>query len=87
MSTTEDNRQEEFSAREKGLMRMRSIMDFGMGTLWMAMGIFLIFVRHFSDELAAKYDDPAMKWFGSICIVYGAFRWFRGIKKNYWKER
>jgi hypothetical protein len=84
---SESSSQEPSSVRDKGWMRMRSIMDFGMGTLWVAMGFFMIFIRHFSDDLAARYDDPTMKWFGGTCIVYGMFRWYRGFKKNYWKER
>lgn len=78
---------EEMSQRDKGMARMRSIMDFGMGTLWISMGVFLIFIKHFSEDMAARYDDPTMKWFGGICIVYGFFRWYRGYKKNYWRER
>jgi hypothetical protein len=62
---------------------MRSIMDWGMGILWLCMGIFFIFVKHFSQVLAAQYDDPVMKWFGGVCIVYGIFRMYRGYKKNY----
>ncbi len=73
-------------SRERGTKIMRSIMDWGMGILWMGMGIFFIFVRHVSPALAARYDDPIMKWFGVTCIIYGAFRMYRGYKKNYWTE-
>jgi hypothetical protein len=69
--------------KERNTRLMRSIMDWGMGILWLCMGAFFIFVKHFSRVLAAQYDDPVMKWFGGVCIVYGIFRMYRGYKKNY----
>jgi len=81
-----DNGQEELTSRQKGMVRMRSIMDLGMGIMWIAMGIFFIFIRHFSPDLALRYDDAVIKTFGGICIIYGAFRIYRGVKKNYFRE-
>ncbi|MEO5942938.1 MAG: hypothetical protein ABIP30_08100 [Ferruginibacter sp.] len=75
------------SERDKGYLRMRSMMDYGMGILWTSMGTFLIFIKKFSEDLAAKYDDNTMKSFGAVCILYGIFRIYRGYKKNYLKER
>lgn len=76
---------ETLSNREKGMIRMRSIMDLGMGILWLCMGVFMLFVRLISPSMALRYDDPVMKGFGLLCMVYGAFRIYRGIKKNYRK--
>jgi hypothetical protein len=78
---------EQLSVREKGVIRMRSIMDMGMGILWMGMGVFFIFIKHFNTDLAARYDDSVMKVFGGVCIIYGIFRIYRSYKKNYLKER
>ncbi len=75
------------SERDKGFIRMRSIMDYGMGLLWTGMGVFMIFIRHFNTGLEARYDDPTMKAFGGICLLYGLFRIYRGYKKNYLRER
>lgn len=74
---------EPMSKRDKGFIRMRSIMDYGMGILWMAMGIFLIFIKEFNTGLEARFDDPVMKGFGAVCVLYGIFRLYRGYKKNY----
>ncbi len=79
--------QEPLSRREKGFILMRSIMDFGMGILWMGMGVFFIFIKRFNPILAERYDDLMMKIFGGVCILYGCFRVYRGYKKNYLKER
>ncbi len=78
---------DQLSSREKGYILMKSIMDYGMGTLWVSMGVFLIFIKYFSLRIQAQYDDPAMKIFGCVCCIYGVFRWYRGYKKNYLHER
>lgn len=78
---------DQISRRDKGFILMRSIMDYGMGLLWTFMGNFLLFVKYFNASLASRFDDPAMKWFGIVCIIYGVFRIYRGYKKNYLKER
>ena len=77
----------ELTEKDKGYIRMRSIMDFGMGLLWSGMGIFLIFIKSFNTGLETRYDDSTLKIFGGICLVYGLFRIYRGYKKNYLKER
>ena len=82
----EEFEKEELTSREKGYMRMRSIMDYGMGLLWFGMGVFMIFIKKFSADLASKYDSSAFKVFGAVCIIYGLFRIYRGFKKKYYKD-
>ena len=83
----EEFEKEQLSEKNKGYVRMKSIMDFGMGLLWLAMGIFLVFVNKFNTGFEARFDDPVMKFFGAVCIIYGLFRLYRGYKKNYFIER
>lgn len=83
----EEFEKEQLSEREKGYLRMRSIMDFGMGLLWMGMGIFILFIKKFSMELALRYDSTMFKIFGAVCIVYGLFRVYRGYKKKYLRDK
>lgn len=83
----EEFEKEELNERDKGYLRMRSMMDYGMGVLWMAMGVFMIFIEKFNADLAAKYDDITFKIFGAICILYGSFRIYRGYKKKYFRDR
>jgi hypothetical protein len=83
----EEFEKEQLSEREKGYIRMRSIMDYGMGVLWMGMGIFLMFIKNFSLDLASRFDSPAIKIFAGVCIIYGLFRIYRGYKKNYLRDR
>ncbi len=83
----EEFEKDPISERDKGFIRMRSLMDYGMGVMWAAMGIFLIFIRQFHTGLEARFDDPVMKAFGGVCVLYGCFRIYRGYKKNYLRER
>ncbi len=83
----EEFEKEQLSDREKGYLRMRSIMDYGMGVLWMGMGVFIIFIKKFSLDLAERYDSNAFKAFGAVCIIYGVFRIYRGFKKKYLRDR
>ncbi|MFM6925471.1 MAG: hypothetical protein ACKOU7_08215 [Ferruginibacter sp.] len=83
----EEFEREEPNERDKSYLRMRSIMDYGMGVLWMAMGVFMIFIKKFNAELAEKYDDNTFKIFGAVCIIYGLFRIYRGYKKQYFRDR
>lgn len=78
---------EQISPRDKSYIRMRSLMDFGMGILWTGMGVFLFFSKQFNTGLELRYDDGTLKVFGAVCAAYGIFRIYRGIKKNYLRER
>jgi hypothetical protein len=83
----EEFEKEELSERDKGYLRMRSMMDYGMGVLWTGMGVFMIFIKKFNADLAEKYDTGAFKIFGAVCIIYGLFRVYRGYKKKYFRDR
>lgn len=83
----EEFEKEQLNEREKGYVRMRSIMDIGMGLMWAAMGVFLLFIKKLSPELALRFDTTLFKIFAAVCIVYGLFRIYRGIKKNYLRNR
>ena len=82
----EPHKEEELTTKQKGQVRMRSIMDFGMGILWLAMGVFMIFPEKVAPQFTEQFGDNRFKIFGGICLIYGAFRVYRAIKKNYFRE-
>lgn len=82
----EEFEKDDRNLRDKGYLRMRSMMDYGMGLLWTGMGIFLLFKEHFNTSLKVNLDDSAAKIFGGLCLVYGLFRIYRGYKQNYYRE-
>jgi len=87
----EEFEKEQLSERDKGYIRMRSMMDFGMGILWAGMGLFLIFMKKFNPRMAEGLNDrfgaTGLQIFGGLCIIYGLFRMYRGYKKNYLRDR
>lgn len=83
----EEFEKDQMSEKDKGYVRMRSIMDYGMGLLWSAMGVFLLLVKKFNTGLELRYDPVTLQTFGAVCLIYGLFRIYRGFRKNYFKER
>jgi hypothetical protein len=74
----EDKKEE---SRMRAYANRRAILDYGMGILYIAAGLFL-FV---SERLGFTIDFPKILTvlFGGLCLLYGGFRIYRGYKKNY----
>ena len=60
--------------------RLRSIYDYTMGVLWIAVGVFFLFQKKLGYDL--QLDKTLTTIFGVSSLLYGAFRIYRGIKKN-----
>ena len=72
--------------KRKQIGLMRSLLDYGIGAMIFAAGVFLFF----RDKMELDFNEtfpPNMtdKLFGGLCILYGAWRIYRGYKKNYFK--
>ena len=78
---------EEYEKRKrKQVSLMRSIMDYAMGVLIILFGAFLMFRGRFDWDINQKYKpDDLEKIFAVICFMYGAWRIYRGYKKNYFR--
>jgi hypothetical protein len=72
--------------KTKRYILMKSIMDFGMGFLYIGVGIFILFARqlHFKNDFT---ESTTAKIFAGLVILYGCWRFYRGIKKDYFRER
>ena len=72
--------------KRKQVSLMRSLLDYGMGILILILGFFFFFRNklHISFNETFPPNDID-KIFGAVCIVYGAWRVYRGYKKNYFK--
>lgn len=64
---------------------MRSITDFGMGALYLGIGAAVIFSKYFNLPFE-NLNNPPAKFFGGLAFIYGAWRIYRGIKKDYFKS-
>ena len=76
---------EEYEKRKrKQVSGMRGVMDYGMGILIVLAGAFIFFRGFFNLELNRSIPpDGIEKFFAVICFIYGAWRIYRGYKKNY----
>ena len=78
---------EEYEKRKrKQISLMRSVFDYGMGILFVCVGAFLFFRGYINTPLNERFPpDKTDKLFGAICFIYGAWRIYRGVKKNYFR--
>ncbi|MEO8403792.1 MAG: hypothetical protein ABI480_04335 [Chitinophagaceae bacterium] len=64
--------------KRKQVTTMRSLMDYGIGVLMLAGGVY--FLVHGKPEIS--FNDKIL---GSLFLIYGAWRIYRGYKKNYFR--
>ena len=62
---------------------MRTVYDLGMGILIFGVGLIMFFGNKLGIERIAEMDSLMRNLFGGLCILYGGFRLYRGIKKDY----
>lgn len=65
----------------------RTIYNFSFGIIVLVVGLIMLFLNQInSDTLNAYlgYMDPLLRYlFGGLCLLYGGFRLYRGIKKDF----
>ncbi|MBA2250985.1 MAG: hypothetical protein H0W12_12435 [Chitinophagaceae bacterium] len=78
--------EEKSDPRTRRYIGMKSIMDFGMGLIYLAVGIFILLAKkfHFNNDFVLSGGG---KVFAGLIIFYGLWRIYRGIKKDYFTER
>lgn len=75
---------EDFQDQEKRRqVRMRSIIDYTRGAVFVLFGLFFVFFQSLKIE-GLEYK-PWYLYIGVLFIVYGAWRIYRGYKKNYFR--
>jgi hypothetical protein len=70
--------------KQRAYVNRRAIMDLGMGIIYAGVGVFLIFSRQLLGKEMEFPPEPFNYIFGGLCLLYGGFRIYRGIKKNYY---
>jgi len=72
--------------KRRQISGMRSVMDYGMGVVILLAGLFFFFRSKFKLSFNEQFPPNDIdKIFGAICVVYGAWRIYRGYRKNYFK--
>lgn len=69
----------------RGFVLFRTVRDFTMSTLILAMAFLLLVGEHIpKTQKLVLSVDPLMRYmFGGLCLIYGGFRLYRAIKKDY----
>lgn len=70
------------SKKERNYKLMRSIYDYAMGIIYIGVGAVIIFADYIQQDWIQF--DPVFRYiFGGICWLYGGWRLYRGIQKDY----
>lgn len=69
--------------RRKNYILMRMVYDIGMSVLLIGMSVIMLFGSYWGIDKILAIDNIFRYMFGGICLMYGAFRLYRGIKRDY----
>lgn len=64
---------------------MRSIADYGMGVLFLLIGLYFLLNEVLGITIAKSGSDAYDKVIGVLFVLYGSWRIYRGYKKNYFR--
>ena len=70
--------------RLKQLSQMRTITNYGMGVVFLCAGIFFFVYEKLGIEIGRKASGLDII-IGVLFVAYGAWRIYRGYKKNYFR--
>jgi len=71
--------------KRRQVSNMRSVADYSMGTLFLLIGLYLLLYRQLGINLLNRAPSSTDYLFGGLFVLYGAWRLYRGYKKNYFK--
>ena len=69
--------------RKRSYTLRRAIMDYGIGFIIMGFGVFLLIAPKLGFSFSI--DDLNRYLFSGLCLLYGAYRAYRGSRKDYFK--
>ena len=69
--------------KRKSYILMRMTYDLTMAILLLAMAAVMLLAEKFKIEQIVSVDSTFRYLFGGICLLYGGFRLYRGIKREY----
>jgi len=73
--------------RQRSSSQLRMVYNISMGILVLAMAAVMLFGDRLGVDAIEQFIspiDPVLRYlFGGLCLLYGAFRLYRGIKKEY----
>ncbi len=65
----------------------RTIYNISFGVIVLVVGLIMIFLDKINNETLNEYLgylEPLLRYmFGGLCLIYGIFRLYRGLKKDF----
>ncbi len=71
--------------KRKQISLMRSILDYGMGVLFLLIGLYFLLSETLDMNVFRQKPSAMDKVIGVLFVVYGGWRIYRGYRKNYFK--
>jgi hypothetical protein len=68
--------------KQKSYMVMRMTYDLVMAVLFLSMAVIMLFAAKLKLERFTGVDPAFRYLFGGICLLYGGYRLYRGIKRQ-----
>ena len=68
--------------QQKNYDTMRQVYNITMGVLILGIGLLMFLSDKVGLSLFEQFDKGLIYAFGGLCILYGGFRLYRGIKKD-----
>lgn len=68
--------------KQKSYMVMRMTYDLVMAVLFLSMAVIMLFAVQLKLEQFTGVDPMFRYLFGGICLLYGGYRLYRGIKRQ-----
>jgi hypothetical protein len=63
---------------------MRMTYDITIAIILLGMSVIMLFADKLKiEQLTGKDNDLFRYFFGGLCLLYGSFRLYRGIKREY----
>ncbi len=72
--------------KRRQVSRTRSLMDYVMGTVLLLIGVYFLAYRFLGLNLLDREPSPLDYLIGGLFVLYGAWRIYRGYKKNYFTQ-
>jgi len=73
--------------RQQSFSQLRMVYNISMGIFVLAMAVVMLFGDRLGNDAIERFIspiDPVLRYlFGGLCLLYGAFRLYRGIKREY----
>ena len=77
---------EEYEKKRRGeIAGRRSLMDYGMGIIFFALGVAFLLNEILDINILGREPSKIDYLIGSLFVLYGIWRLYRGYKKNYFR--